>query len=165
MDEVVEVIKEPNINSMPKSIAIAINGIMSDIKVLNKGSDNQFQNYKYADIDSFLGLVNPLCSKHGLIINSSEEDCQLIGDTKKWLHIKYSYILSHVSGDTWQQKIFRNQFVQMTGGQSTGSSQSYNLKQFMRSLFQIPTGDKDLDSDRQDFNQTAPKQEKRKHSV
>ena len=33
--------------------------------------------------------------------------------------------------------------VQATGAQAFGSAQSYALKQFLRSLFMIPTGDKD----------------------
>ena len=48
------------IENCPKSISTSINAIMSDVKILNKDEDNQFQGYKYADIDSFLNLVNPL---------------------------------------------------------------------------------------------------------
>ena len=34
-------------------------------------------------------------------------------------------------------------FVAMTGGQTMGSAQSYALKQYLRSLLFISTGDKD----------------------
>ena len=60
------------IPKMPKSIAKAINDVMEDIKTLQKSSENKFQNYNYADIDSFLKAVNPLCAQHGLIITMDE---------------------------------------------------------------------------------------------
>ena len=66
---------ETVIHKLPKSIATAINGVMSDIKMLKKEDENKFQNYSYASIDNFLKAVNPLCAKHGLIIIMDEESC------------------------------------------------------------------------------------------
>tara|TARA_R100001594_G_scaffold144855_1_gene194416 strand:+ start:424 stop:996 length:573 start_codon:yes stop_codon:yes gene_type:complete len=140
---------------MPKSIATAVNGVMSDIRMLAKGDENKFQNYNYASIDKFLSAVNPLCAKHGLIITMDEESCKVSRDGAKnpWIHIVYRFILSHKSGETWSYRPRRNMFVSMTGGQSMGSAMSYTLKQFMRSLFQISTGEKDdLDGHNQDFD-------------
>ena len=52
-------------------------------------------------------------------------------------------------------------FVAMTGGQSMGSSMSYCLKQYMRSLFLISTGEKDdLDGHNQNFG-VKKKEEKK----
>ena len=146
---------EPIVPKLPKSIAAAINGVMSDIKTLKKDDENKFQNYNYASIDKFLMAVNPLCAKHGLIITMDEESCKVSRDGAKnpWVHIVYKFILSHASGDTWAYTPRRNMFVSMTGGQSMGSSMSYTLKQFMRSLFQISTGEKDdLDGHNQNFD-------------
>jgi len=146
------------IENCPKSISTSINAIMSDVKILNKDEDNQFQGYKYADIDSFLNLVNPLCSKHGLIIFMNEKDSKLVdGTNKKWIHILYEFILVHKDGDTWSFPQQKNMIVQMTGGQSLGASQSYALKQFMRQIFLIPTGEGDLDSHDTDFNKDERK--------
>jgi len=146
---------EPIVPKLPKSIATAINGVMGDIKTLKKDDENKFQNYSYASIDNFLKAVNPLCAKHGLIINIDEESCEVTRDGTKnpWVHIVYKFILSHASGDTWGYTPRRNMFVAMTGGQSMGSSQSYCLKQYMRSLFLISTGERDdLDGHNQNFN-------------
>ncbi len=146
---------EPIVPKLPKSIATAINGVMGDIRTLKKEDENKFQNYSYASIDNFLKAVNPLCAKHGLIINIDEESCEVTRDGTKnpWVHIVYKFILSHASGDTWGYTPRRNMFVAMTGGQSMGSSQSYCLKQYMRSLFLISTGEKDdLDGHNQNFN-------------
>ena len=149
------VLGEPVIHKLPKSIATAINGIMGDIKMLKKEDENKFQNYSYASIDNFLKAVNPLCAKHGLILIMDEESCEITRDGTKnpWIHIVYKFILSHANGDTWLYTPRRNMFVAMTGGQSMGSSMSYCLKQFMRSLFQISTGEKDdLDGHNQNFD-------------
>ena len=146
---------EPIVPKLPKSIATAINGVMGDIKTLKKDDENKFQNYSYASIDNFLKAVNPLCAKHGLIITMDEESCKVSKDGAKnpWIHLVYKFILSHASGDTWGYTPRRNMFVSMTGGQSMGSSMSYTLKQFMRSLFQISTGEKDdLDGHNQNFD-------------
>ena len=146
---------EPIVPKLPKSIATAINGVMGDIRTLKKEDENKFQNYSYASIDNFLRAVNPLCAKHGLIINIDEESCEITRDGTKnpWVHIVYKFILSHASGDTWGYTPRRNMFVAMTGGQSMGSSMSYCLKQYMRSLFLISTGEKDdLDGHNQNFD-------------
>ena len=161
---------EPIVPKLPKSIATAINGVMGDIKTLKKDDENKFQNYSYASIDNFLKAVNPLCAKHGLIITMDEESCKVSKDGAKnpWIHLVYKFILSHASGDTWGYTPRRNMFVSMTGGQSMGSSMSYTLKQFMRSLFQISTGEKDdLDGHNQDFGvqkKEEKKEEKKKDS-
>jgi len=155
---------EPTIHKLPKSIATAINGVMGDIKMLKKEDENKFQNYSYASIDNFLKAVNPLCAKHGLIITMDEESCNIMRDGTKnpWMHIVYKFILSHANGDTWLYTPRRNMFVAMTGGQSMGSSMSYCLKQYMRSLFLISTGEKDdLDGHNQNFD-VKKKEEKKK---
>ena len=163
-------LSEHVIPKLPKSIATAINCVMRDIKTLKKEDENKFQNYSYASIDNFLKAVNPLCAKHGLIINIDEESCEVTRDGAKnpWMHIVYKFILSHSRGDTWGYTPRRNMFVAMMGGQSMGSAMSYCLKQFMRSLFQISTGEKDdLDGQNQNYNvkkKEEKKQEKKKDS-
>ena len=60
------------IPKMPKSISNSINKIMNDVETLPKADTNTYQRYNYASIDQFLKAVNPLCAKHGLIINVDE---------------------------------------------------------------------------------------------
>ena len=127
----------------------AINGVMGDVKKLENTTKNEFAKYDYVNIDKFLEALNPLCAKHGLIIAPSELSCDVIGDAKKWLHIVYEFTLSHKDGYVWDKTFTRNQFVPFTGGQAMGAAQSYTLKQFMRALFLIPTGDK-VDVDEQE---------------
>ena len=164
------------IPKMPKSISNSINLIMTDIKTLARNDTNNFQKYNYASIDQFLMAVNPLCAKHGLIINVDEEDMKIMktNDKSAWVHIVYKFILSHQSGDTWNYPLRRNMILQITGGQSIGAAMSYVLKGFMRSLFQIATGEKneldgqkdgdDLNNHNQKFTQTESKPKDTKHN-
>ena len=140
---------------IPKTISTAINNITKEIKMLGKDGKNEFQKYNYASIDKFLSVVNPLAGHFGLIITQDEETCKIITDTqgRPWLNIVYRFILSHKDGDTWQYTPRRTIYCEMKGGQAMGAAQSYALKQFMRSLFLIATGENDdLDNQNQTYN-------------
>ena len=164
------------IPKMPKSISNSINSIMNDVETLPKADTNTYQRYNYASIDQFLKAVNPLCAKHGLIINVDEEDMKIMktNDKSAWVHIVYKFILSHQSGDTWNYPLRRNMILQITGGQSIGAARSYVLKGFMRSLFQIATGEKneldgqkdgdDLDNHNQTFSKPESEKKDTKHN-
>ena len=147
---------------MPKTISTAINNITKEMQMLGKDGKNEFQKYNYASIDKFLSTVNPLAGYFGLIITQDEETCKIITDTqgRPWLNIVYRFILSHKDGDTWQYTPRRTIYCEMKGGQAMGAAQSYALKQFMRSLFLIATGDNDdLDNQNQTYNK--PKEAKK----
>ena len=149
------VMKENHLARMPKTIGLAINNITKEIKMLGKDGKNEFQKYNYASIDKFLGTVNPLAGHFGLIITQDEELCKIIYDTQKrpWLNIVYRFILSHKDGDTWQYTPRRTIYCEMKGGQAMGAAQSYALKQMLRSLFLIATGENDdLDNQNQTYN-------------
>ena len=101
-------------------------------------------NYRFASIDGFLKEINPLCAKADLIILQDEIDARLVhngGDPqdRSWLWTTYEFHLAHTSGALWGP-ISRSVMVAADGAQAFGAAQSYALKQFMRALFQIPTG-------------------------
>ena len=73
--------------------------------------------------------------------------------------IKYKFILSHKDGETWGFRPSRTMMVEVKGGQSFGSAMAYTLKQFMRALFLIDTGEKD-DLDGHEQNVQKPSQPK-----
>jgi|TARA_R100000388_G_scaffold94418_1_gene81556 hypothetical protein len=131
------------IEAIPKSIALAINNVMLDIKSpLKKDKKNKFQDFDYTSIDGFLEQVHPTCAKHGLIIVQHEKKCAL-SDDKKTLMVTYDFILCHKDGDTWSHGIQKHIAVPYSAATALGIAQSYTLKQFMRSLFQIATGEQD----------------------
>lgn len=130
--------------TIPVEIAQAIGQVMGQIKSLPKGERNQHGGYDFASIDDFLAAVGPLCSAAGLIVYQDEDTVDMIDrGGKAWLRITYAFTLGHTSGVLYDRPMRRTVFQAITGPQTTGSSQSYAFKMYMRSLFQIPTGDRD----------------------
>jgi hypothetical protein len=137
---------------MPAEVAAAISQVMGGIKTLGKDHTNQHQKYDFVSTDRFLAAVNPLCAQAGLVILQDEQSAEIstaettdqYGKTKvtSWLTARYAFMLAHKGGGIFGP-LHRTVMVQANGAQAFGSAQSYALKQFMRSLFQIPTGDKD----------------------
>jgi len=138
-----EEVMEQQINPMPKSIATAINKIMLRLsKPLEHDAENKFQKYKYTSIDGFLKQVHPACAEAGLIIVPHEQSSE-ISPSGKNLTVVYQYILVHKDGDTWDFPTTKHIVVPFGNGTAMGTAQSYALKQFMRSLFQLSTGEQD----------------------
>ena len=133
---------------MHKSISKAINDIAGHITKIEKANDNKFDRYKFTSIDDFMENVQPLCAEAGLIILQDEASKpELIEKAGKngnvlMLWCEFNFTLVSKEGDIYGP-IKRSVMVQATGAQAFGSAQSYALKQFLRSLFMIPTGDKD----------------------
>ena len=133
------------VEAMPPKIAAAICGVMGEVPMLGKGEKNQHGNYNFASIDDFLEAVRPLCAKHGLIIMQDEESYEM---KDGWLIMTFRFTLAHASGETWGHRPTRTIMVSAKmGSQAFGAAQSYALKQFERSLFQIATGEKGNDAD------------------
>jgi len=133
------------LTSMPEAVAGAVNAVMGRIKGLLRTERNRAGGYRFASIDDFLGAVNPLCAKAGLIILQDELDARLVHDgtevsQRSWLWATFTFTLAHKSGALYGP-LTRSVMVPASGAQAFGAAQSYALKQFMRSLFQIPTGD------------------------
>jgi hypothetical protein len=145
-----------DIEKMPSSIANAINEVMVNLnQPLEHDATNKFQNYSYTSIDGFLKQVHPECAKSGLIIIPHEKSCE-VSPSGKNLTVVYEYILIHKDGSTWNFPTTKHIVVPFGNGTAMGTAQSYALKQFMRSLFQLSTGEQD-DLDALDQNQDKEK--------
>ncbi len=136
------------------AVAKAIGGF----EKLAKSDLNKFDKYNFTSIDSFLAATGPVCSENGLVITQDEINCEQVErNQKQWLMFKFEFNILHMS-DEQLGPYYRSVSVPFNGAQAFGSAQSYALKQFLRSLFQIPTGDKD-DPDHQPGEQiTTPSQ-------
>lgn len=147
---------------MPPEIAKAIVQVMGSVKTLGKSEKNQHGGYQFASIDAFLEATSPLCAAAGLffLMNEAETEVTVVegkdGKRTASLRVAYDITICHSSGATLNG-IRRNVTVLASGAQAYGSAQSYVLKQFMRSLFQIPTGDKD-DADYHPQSEIPPQQ-------
>lgn len=138
--------------TMPAEVAGAINAVMAEIKTIGKDGKNTHQRYDFASADRFLAAVNPLCAGAGLVILQDEEHIDISTvetaddygkmKSRSWLTARYSFLLAHKGGAMYGP-LHRTVMVQANGAQAFGSAQSYALKQFLRSLFQISTGDDD----------------------
>ena len=133
------------IPAMPPAVATAINAVMAGVPKLAKTERNTHGQYNFASIDDFLEAVRPLCAEHGLIIIQDEESYEV---REGWLILKFRFTLAHKDGETWAHRPARSIMVNAKmGAQAYGAAQSYALKQFERSLFQIATGEKNEDAD------------------
>lgn len=138
----------------PEAVSNAIAAVMADIPKLEREETNKHANYKFASIDDFLDAVRPLCAAQRLVIEQDEINFEIIQTTDKygkasdWLLMKHGYTLA-VDGNK-RGPIMRSIMVRADmGSQAFGAAQSYSLKQFMRSLFQISTGDDESDTSEQ----------------
>jgi hypothetical protein len=130
--------------AMPVEISKAIAEVMSKVKSLPKNEHNGHSNYDFASIDAFLMAIGPLCAEAGLIILQDEHDLDVIDRSgKAWLKATYSFVLAHASRSIWDRPMKRTVFQIISGPQTAGSVQSYAQKQFLRSMFLVPTGEKD----------------------
>ena len=124
-------------------IIAAIAACIGSIGKIAKDNLNQHQKYKFASIDDFLVATGKACSEHGLIVLQDEVSREVIQNkSASWLSFEFSFVVMHESGESFGP-FRRSVAVPWHGAQSFGSAQSYALKQFMRSLFQIATGDQD----------------------
>ena len=127
-----------------KQINVAINAAMKKIKQLRKDDRNPHGNYSFASIDAFLDMCRPICSEHGLHpqVNSVNSETFNAGNGKLWAKFSYLIAMGHVSGET-TEPVGMDIMLPLTGAQTSGSAQSYAVKQFLRGLLLISTGDKD----------------------
>lgn len=122
--------------------------VMSSLGTLDKANENKFDKYEYASIDDFIHFVRGHCFRAGIYIEQDEVEAKLVDVSKKdgkpmamwWA--RFAFTVRHIGGSSLGP-MNRSVMVQANGAQAAGSAQSYALKQFMRSMFLIPTGDAD----------------------
>jgi hypothetical protein len=136
-------------HTFPPAIAKAVVQVMRSIGTLGKDQENKFDHYDYASIDDFIAARSrPL--RRGWTGDHSrrsagrgnaggqQERRQADGDLERPLRVHPDPRKRQSFGP-----IYKTVAVQFNGAQAAGSAQSYALKQLMRGLFLIKTGDKD----------------------
>jgi hypothetical protein len=142
-----------SVPAIPPAIAAGIVQVQSQVKRLAKESENKFAEYMYANADAFFAAVGPLEAEAGLFTVMEEGTVEIVPmakpsrESSNWLRIHWQITVGHSSGATYGP-LHRTVMVPANGAQAFGSAQTYALKQFMRGLYKIPTGDKD-DADSQ----------------
>lgn len=138
---------------MPPAIAQAIVDVMGAVGKLVKSDTNEHGRYRYASVDVFYEALAPCLAAAGLIIKPVK-----VGDARpfeapgkdkirRMLKLKFKFRFIHASGAMWcDDEDVREVDVEASGSQAYGAAESYVLKTFERSLFQIPTGEEDADA-------------------
>jgi hypothetical protein len=133
---------------MTANVHAGILAVMTALGTLEKENQNKFDKYDYASIDDFILFVRRHCYEAGIYIEQDETEARLVDVSKKdgkpmamWW-VRYAFTVRHVGGSS-VGPIHRTVMVQANGAQAAGAAMAYALKQFMRSEFLIPTGDKD----------------------
>ncbi len=129
----------PSLAPIPKEIARGLNYVCKNSVKLNNAHKNEYHNYNFASIDDFLEVYGSIIAEAGLTIIMDEVEEK---QNDKVLKIVYHFIFIHESGAMWQHPIKRSIRVNSSAGsQAYGQAQSYCLKQFLRGVFMIPTGE------------------------
>jgi heme exporter protein D len=133
--------------SETSEILAAVAKAMGAVHKVKKTGQNTHDNYAFASVDDFLAMVNPICAEAGLMVAMDEtglEDFVRKGKygENAWMRVSYCITVFHASGQSLPP-VKRTVEVLRNGSQAYGSAQSYVLKQFLRCLLLIPTGDKD----------------------
>ena len=126
------------------AVNAAIAEAMAEIKTVSKNESNAHGNYNFASIDGFLGGCRDACSKHGLHPEMSVINYEQYPGTnnKMWATYTYEVSMCHKSGEE-TKPVVTVVALPVTGAQTSGSAQSYALKQYLRGLFLIQTGEAD----------------------
>jgi hypothetical protein len=126
------------------NINAAINAAMGQIEKLPKNETNSHGGWSFAGIDDFLDLCRPICAEQGLHpqVDSVGTETFGAGNGKLWAKFSYRLAMGHVSGEK-TDPVGMDVMLPLTGAQTSGSAQSYAVKQFLRALLMISTGDKD----------------------
>lgn len=142
---------DPQNHSFPPAIAKAVVTVMKALGTLGKDHerDDYAAKYSYASIDDFIQHVRGHCAEAGLAIIPDEardaetrEITTSKGKPAVMWNARFGFTLIHEAGEQYGP-IYKSVEVHHTGAQSSGSAQSYALKQLLRGLFLIPTGDGD----------------------
>ena len=138
--------------AMPPAIAAAIVEVMGMVRQIGKDADNKHGGYKYVSIDKMFDSVGPIMAEAGLGLLIDEVGTEVKASERSgapWLFATYELTLFHGSG-VMAAPLRRALAMPINGPQTYGAAQSYVQKQFLRALFQVPTGDKDADDTPQD---------------
>ena len=133
---------------MPPNVAAAIITVGTKIKRLGQDDTNSFQKYGFVSIDKFMEVVGPIMAEAGIAFLMNEAFIEVqrgMSETNKEVSVlfcRWDIYIVHSSGEV-AGPFPRSVIVQGGMAQAFGSAQSYIWKQFARSLFAIPTGDKD----------------------
>jgi ERF superfamily len=136
-------------------LVAAIAAVMNEVHVVAKRGENEFHRYRYATMGDILKEITPLLGRHGIVIFQSEVGRAMFDDDNV-IAVEYAFTVTHASGETWPHVIKQTGVSTCRNSKGGWDDKSLNKchtaarKYFLLSLFQIPTGDEEDDTDRGD---------------
>lgn len=130
-----------------KSIIEAILAVRKEVPTLGKKHDNEYSGYKYVSIDQFYETITPIATKAGLVWRARMAEWKVNPDMGKSgaVESRVVFDLYHSDGTEFLDYMSVPIINSLVGAQTTGQIMSYAEKVFMRSTFDVPTGEKDAD--------------------
>lgn len=175
--------------AMHASIVQAMCCVMAGVEAIRKSGWNEHGKYKFASTDDVYAAVIRLMAENGLVCIPLEDMCEvkrfevplkenrnlvrdkdgnIVMTQSQWVHARYSFLWA-TSEATWRHPDNnRTLYIQVNGPQTFQAIESFLVKQHLRGVFKLPTGDMDLDASAQEdvVDESLPSREpaKRKSS-
>lgn len=138
---------------MPAEIAAAIAKVKGEITRLHKGERNAHGGFSYASVDQFYEAIGPLEGEAGLVVLPQHvgpprmKKVATKGGETTVVVYSFIFMIAHSSGASWcNVNDVCEQSVAWMGAQTAGAAKSYAHKYYLRSLYSVPTGEKDADA-------------------
>lgn len=145
------------------SIVKAICAVKSTVEAVRKSQHNAHGNYKFASADDIYAAVTRKLGEVGLVIIPLQlKPCEIkrvetdatdrqgnptgAKKTAQWASFEFAFALATEEATWFDPRSVQPLIIQVTGPQTFNAAQSYAEKTYLRALFQIPTGDMDLDA-------------------
>lgn len=138
---------------MPAEIAAAIAKVKGEVIRLHKGERNAHGGFNYATVDQFYEAIGPLEADAGLVVLPQHvgpprmKKVATKGGETTVVVYSFIFMIAHSSGASWcNVNDVCEQSVAWMGAQTAGAAKSYAHKYYLRSLYSVPTGEKDADA-------------------
>lgn len=141
---------EPKPKVKHENLNQAIMAVMESVEYIQRKGHNTDQNYKYATAEQIVHEVRSEAIRHGLRISIGYSDAAdlptgLTRNGYQLYRVRIKGTVSMVHGDEREEKTYFGEGAD-TGDKATAKAQTSCLKQALRQIFLIETGEHDPDA-------------------
>ncbi|MEW5705111.1 MAG: ERF family protein [Pseudomonadota bacterium] len=153
-----DVLRVAGVTPIPASIVKAMCKVQATIEAVKKTQRNLQGGYNFASTDDIYAALALKMGEVGLMILPLEMSPPTVKRVEKkdpksgeikvsqWGEFHFGFVLATAEATWFDERSSRSIFIQLLGPQTFNAAESYCQKQFLRSLFKLPTGDMDLDA-------------------
>ena len=146
---------------IPAKIALELAKIRKEVKTVIYNAENQFDKYNYTSVDAIYAACHKFFENSDLVVLPIEledvktETVSTKNGPKLYGRFVIGFVLVLNDEQFFDPRVRETLFVPITGAQTFQAAKSYAQKSWYRQTFKIPTGDKDLDADEQEKDDTT----------